>query len=173
MQQGRYFKKYNIVWPHSQILETALSLDYTRGSDQAGILWPVDEARVPPECEWAQALVDFTKGRVSIDRLFFSKVHQGGLPIHRDHGRQCALNFFVTGDFDNTYNIFVDDFDSIIEKFNGSEPALINTRQFHGVINHTDEPRIVLSVSFYEPYLRIINKKFHQNNEVFYIKNDH
>lgn len=167
---ARYYKHYDIIYPQKEILKTALSLEYTRGADQAGILWPVDEARVPESCDWAQALSDFTKGSIDVKRIFFSRVHTGGLPIHRDHGRQCALNFFISGDFENTYNIFVDDFDQEIERFNGTMPALMNTRQFHGVINHSKEPRIVLSASFYEPYSRISNKKFYQNNEVFYIK---
>ena len=160
------FKKYNIVWPKQQVVDTALSLTYTRGSDKAGILWPVDEARVP-DCDWAYALEEFTNSK--INRMFFSKVHYGGLPIHRDHNRLCALNFPVTGDFLNSNNLFVDDFDELVEEYNGNEVTLMNTRQFHGVQNKTEHPRIVLSVSFYEPYKIIKNKKF-KNNEVFYVQ---
>ena len=66
-------------------------------------------------------------------------------------------------------NIFVDDFDERIEEFNGEDPALINTRQFHGVTNKTNVDRIVLSVSFYEPFKRIKQRGF-KDNEVFYVQ---
>lgn len=161
----RYFQKYNIVWPKKQIVQSALDAEYHRGEDRAGIQWPVDESRVPV-CEWSEALSDFTQS--PIKQMFFSKIHWGGLPIHRDHNRLCALNFPVIGDFENSNNIFVDDFDEPLETFNGEEPALINTRQFHGVTNKTDQERIVLSVSFYEPFKRIKERGF-KNNEVFYV----
>jgi aspartyl/asparaginyl beta-hydroxylase (cupin superfamily) len=161
----RYFQKYNIVWPKKQIVQSALDAEYHRGEDRAGIQWPVDESRVPV-CEWSEALSDFTQS--PIKQMFFSKIHWGGLPIHRDHNRLCALNFPVIGDFENSTNIFVDDFDEPLETFNGEEPALINTRQFHGVTNKTDQERIVLSVSFYEPFKRIKERGF-KNNEVFYV----
>lgn len=161
----RYFQKYNIVWPKKQIIQSALDAEYHRGEDRAGIQWPVDESRVPV-CEWSEALSDFTQS--PIKQMFFSKIHWGGLPIHRDHNRLCALNFPVIGDFENSTNIFVDDFDEPLETFNGAEPALINTRQFHGVTNKTDQERIVLSVSFYEPFNRIKERGF-KNNEVFYV----
>jgi len=161
----RYFQKYNIVWPKKQIIQSALDAEYHRGEDRAGIQWPVDESRVPV-CEWSEALSDFTQS--PIKQMFFSKIHWGGLPIHRDHNRLCALNFPVIGDFENSTNIFVDDFDEPLETFNGEEPALINTRQFHGVTNKTDQERIVLSVSFYEPFKRIKERGF-KNNEVFYV----
>ena len=83
--------------------------------------------------------------------------------------RQCALNFPVVGDFDNSMNIFVDDHDQLLEKFNGEEPALINTRQFHGVTNKTDKDRIILSVSFHESF-EIIKQRGFRNNEVFYVQ---
>lgn len=166
MQEGRYFKKYNIGWPKQKVIETALQLKYERGADRAGILWPVDEARLL-KTEWSNALEDFTGS--NINKIFFSKVHWGGLPIHRDHNRLCALNFPVVGDFNNSVNLFVDDFDEPIEEFNGEEVALINTRQFHGVKNKTNFDRIVMSVSFYEPYKIIKNKGF-LNNEVFYVQ---
>jgi len=162
---GRYYKQYNISWPEQEIEKTAFELEYERGADRAGILWPVDEAKAP-ECNWSKALEDFTGSQIS--RMFFSKVHWGGLPIHRDHNRLCALNFFVSGDFENSHNLFVDDFDEPVETFNGNKPALMNTRQFHGVQNRTEQPRIVLSVSFYEPY-KIIKQRGFNNNEVFYI----
>jgi len=161
----RYFQKYNIVWPKKQIVQSALDAEYHRGEDRAGIQWPVDESRVPV-CEWSEALSDFTQS--PIKQMFFSKIHWGGLPIHRDHNRLCALNFPIIGDFENSTNIFVDDFDEPLETFNGEEPALINTRQFHGVTNKTDQERIVLSVSFYEPFKRIKERGF-KNNEVFYV----
>ena len=161
----RYFQKYNIVWPKKQIVQSALDAEYHRGEDRAGIQWPVDESRVPV-CKWSEALSDFTQS--PIKQMFFSKIHWGGLPIHRDHNRLCALNFPVAGDFENSTNIFVDDFDEPLETFNGEEPALINTRQFHGVTNKTDQERIVLSVSFYEPFKRIKERGF-KNNEVFYV----
>ena len=104
----RYFQKYNIVWPKKQIVQSAFDAEYHRGEDQAGIQWPVDESRVPV-CEWSEALSDFTQS--PIKQMFFSKIHWGGLPIHRDHNRLCALNFPVIGDFENSTNIFVDDFD--------------------------------------------------------------
>ena len=162
----RYFQKYNIVWPKKQIVQSALDAEYHRGEDRAGIQWPVDESRVPV-CEWSEALSDFTQS--PIKQMFFSKIHWGGLPIHRDHNRLCALNFPVIGDFENSTNIFVDDFDEPLETFNGAEPALINTRQFHGVTNKTKLDRIVLSVSFYESFKRIKQRGF-KDNEVFYVQ---
>lgn len=162
---GRYYKKYNMIWPREQILETANTVSYKQGHDRAGILWPVDEAPIP-KCDWADALSKFTGS--TVNRMFFSRVHWGGLPIHRDHNRLCCLNFFITGDFENSYNLFVDDFDEPIEEFNGTSPTLMNTRQFHGIKNKTNQPRIVLSVSFYEPY-KIIEQRGFKNNEVFYI----
>jgi hypothetical protein len=162
----RYYYKYDIVWPKKDVLKTALECNFERGQDRAGILWPVEESRVP-KCKWSEALQDFTGQHVK--RMFFSKIHWGGLPIHRDHNRLCALNFPVTGDFENSYNIFVDDFDDEIERFNGEEVALLNTRQFHGVTNKTEHDRIVLSVSFYEPFRNVRDRDF-KNNEVFYVQ---
>ena len=161
-----YHKKFDIAWPKELIKSYALEAEYKRGHDSAGILWPVDEAGVE-EWDWVLALEDFTG--VYPERMFFSRVHHGGLPIHRDHGRQCALNFPVTGDFENSMNIFVDDFDQIVEQFNGEEPTLINTRQLHGVINKTSVERIVLTVSFYQLFNEVKNMKFN-NNEVFYVR---
>ncbi len=162
----KYFQKLDLAWPKHEIVQSAFEADYTRGEDQAGIQWPVDESRVP-ECDWSKALSDFTQ--TPIKQMFFSKIHWGGLPIHRDHNRLCALNFPIAGDFENSMNIFVDDFDERIEEFNGEDPALINTRQFHGVTNKTDVDRIVLSVSFYEPFKRIKQRGF-KDNEVFYVQ---
>ena len=162
---GRYYTQYDIKYPLEAIRETALEQQYHRGADRAGILWPVEEARIP-KTPWAEALADFTGSEIS--KMFFSKVHWGGLPIHRDHNRLCALNFFVVGDFENSYNLFVDDFDEPIEQFNGTAPALMNTRQFHGVTNKTDSDRIVLSVSFYQPY-KLIKQRGFDNNEMFYV----
>jgi|TARA_R110000823_G_scaffold257117_2_gene378908 hypothetical protein len=162
----RYFEKLNLVWPKYEIIQSALSAEYSRGEDQAGIQWPVDECRVL-ECPWSEALSNFTQA--PIRQMFFSKVHWGGLPIHRDHNRLCALNFPIVGDFENSMNIFVDDFDERIEQFNGEQPCLMNTRQFHGVTNKTNTDRIVLSVSFYEPFKKIKQRGFN-NNEVFYVQ---
>jgi aspartyl/asparaginyl beta-hydroxylase (cupin superfamily) len=162
---SRYYKKYNLNWPKLDIINSAITAEYKQGCDSAGIHWPVDESRVPVT-DWSTALSEFTNSPIS--NMFFSKVHWGGLPIHRDHNRLCALNFPIIGDFNGSMNIFVDDFDQRIEEFNGPAPCLMNTRQFHGVTNKTNTDRIVLSVSFYEPYRRILNRTFN-NNEIFYV----
>ena len=169
---SKYYQKYNIAWPKQDIVQFALQANFKQAQDQAGILWPCDESMLGvkadrPLNQWSEALIDFTQSEIG--RMYFSKVHWGGLPIHRDHKRQCALNFPVVGDFDNSMNIFVDDHDQLLEKFNGEEPALINTRQFHGVTNKTDKDRIILSVSFHESF-EIIKQRGFRNNEVFYVQ---
>tara|TARA_B100000073_G_C23296300_1_gene396672 strand:+ start:87 stop:386 length:300 start_codon:yes stop_codon:yes gene_type:complete len=93
----------------------------------------------------------------------FSKVHWGGLPIHRDHSKLCSLNFPLVGDFNNSSIIFVDDFNDPIEEFSGEEVYLINTRQLHGVKNKTDKDRITLTIGFDRPFDTIkgkLNEKF-------------
>lgn len=159
-----YCKKYNFSWPKSQIVKTCLDVKYHKGVDRHNIQWPVDEAYVPIT-DWSKALRDFTQTPIS--SMKFSKVHWGGLPVHRDHSKLCSLNFPLVGDFNKSSIIFVDDFNETLEECNNEEIYLINTRQFHGVKNKTDTDRITLTVGFDRPF-SIIKELSFKDNDLFH-----
>ena len=145
----KYCKKYSLSWPKSEIVKSCLEAEYHRGVDRHGIQWPVDEAPVPTN-SWSEALSNITQSPIS--SMKFSKVHYGGLPVHRDHSKLCSLNFPLVGDFSNSSIIFVDDFNEPLEEYDGEEVYLINTRQLHGVKNKTDKDRITLTIGFDRPF---------------------
>jgi hypothetical protein len=155
--ETKYSKRYNFSWPKSEIIKSCLAAKYHRGVDQHGIQWPVDEAPVPTT-SWSKALSKVTQ--TPLNQMKFSKVHSGGLPIHRDHSKLCSLNFPLVGDFNNSSIIFVDDFNEPLEEISCEEIYLINTRQLHGVKNETEKERITLTIGFDSPY-KIIKERLH------------
>ena len=160
----KYHHHIPMIYPWDKIT-ASLDISWEQGRCQNGILWPVKEARVP-RCEWSEALEDFAE--TPVERMFFSMIQPGGLPVHRDHNRLCCLNFPLVVE-DTARTIFVDDFDQILEEFLDSHPVLMNTRQLHGVVYPSFAARVVLSVSFYEPYKERLKRPF-RNNELFRVE---
>ncbi len=161
----------DVCFPHRELLEIAEKLPescWLRGKCRNGIAWPVMESRNIPEHRVFDSLIDFlnvdSKTAKLNHNVFFSKIFPGGLPVHYDQSRSCALNFPLSGERSET--IFVDYNDRILDRFTIVEesashpPILINTKQRHGVIysEGSRNSRILLSFSIYEPFEDIVNK---------------
>jgi hypothetical protein len=174
-----------VEFPKTSLLEMLEALplsDWEHGCDRNGIYWPVHECRSLPDNELTHSLLSFLNAEergIQLNRnIFVSRVHPGGLPVHSDHHRLCALNFYLSGE--NSKMIFVDDFDNVLEAFDsnpqegvGESCYLLNTMQKHGVTYpiNASQQRYTLTISLYNHFdkirTEILEGRFFRSNEHF------
>lgn len=92
---------------------------------------------------------------VDTDRIYFSRVHPGGMPNHWDYENFTKLQFPVIcdeedGDWSKTPLLFVDKFDQVVEKIDHSEnvPIIYSSTFMHGTFKNLENKndRITLVV---------------------------
>jgi hypothetical protein len=106
---------------------------------------------------WFEELISLFNPPIHYSDIFFTRTPPPGIPPHIDRNRPAAINFPVTGTFDNSPMVWFKDFDreTLCEEYHHSykspvtndlSAVLFNPQKIHGVLNENDTDRCLLSV---------------------------
>ena len=134
-----------LKFDREMLVDFYLTIDPTKWihrQDKLPQYWPIDENNsFDRNHEFYKMLIE--KINVSVDekRIYFSRVHPGGIPNHWDFENFTKLQFPVVNDnFGNDWSetpvIFIDQFDQIVEKVDhtNNTPIMYSANYMHGTI---------------------------------------
>jgi len=121
--------------------------------------WPIDENNsFDRNHEFYKMLIENINVSVDEKRIYFSRVHSGGIPNHWDFENFTKLQFPVIcdeidDDWSKTPVVFIDQFDQIVEKVEHTNnvPILYSANYMHGTVkslkNKNDRITLVVDLN--------------------------
>jgi|TARA_B100000212_G_scaffold135514_1_gene101927 hypothetical protein len=144
--------------------------------------WPIDENNTFDRThEFYKQLQQNINVDIDEDRIYFSRVHPGGIPNHWDFENFTKLQFPVIcdepdDDWSKTPILFIDQFDQIVERVEhtNNTPIIYSANYMHGTAkslkNKNDRITLVVDIKFWFERVKI---KYYEgtlftNNKAFW-----
>ena len=160
------------------LYKTVDQTKWVHRQDKLPQYWPIDEnSTFDRNHEFYRLLKENIHADIDETRVYFSRVHPGGIPNHWDFENFTKLQFPVTCDEeDNDWSkspiIFIDQFDQVVEKVEhtNNTPIIYSANYMHGTIKSLDNTndRITFVVDIKYWFARVRSK---YNNGTLFTNN--
>jgi len=144
--------------------------------------WPIDENNsFDRNHEFYKFLKENILVEIDETRIYFSRVHSGGIPNHWDFENFTKFQLPVIcdepdNDWSKTPIIFIDQFDQIVESVshNNNVPVLYSCNYMHGTIkslsNKNERITLVVDLKYWFPRVRkrYLKGRLFTNNKAFW-----
>jgi hypothetical protein len=186
---SEYYSKQlkEINFDHDLLLNFYNTIDvakWKQREDKLTNLWTMDENNsFDKNHDFYQCLVKNINVPIDENRIYFSRVHPGGMPNHWDYENFTKLQFPVICDnkennWTSTPLMFIDKFDQVVEKVDHGSgyPIIYSSTYMHGtyknIENKNERITLVVDLKFWFGRVRSDynqNKLFLDNKAFWYV----
>lgn len=179
-----YYRKLNLKCApgaFEQITRIVKSdqVSWQKAIDKNGNMWNLEECKlIKEEYSILREIEEGLQCEFKKASFFLSKILPGGLVNHIDHRKWCNLLFPISGPFEESPLLFVDQFNNIVEKYEFKkndygqfDPIIFNTRMMHYVKLSSENtmPRVSLIMNLYDwpedLFKKVDNKEIWKNTK--------